>query len=79
MGLSKILKPDNYSVRLVLIPETIGAVAYINKNYNRLKNNLVAGFNLSCVGDGGPFTLISSKEKNTYEVKLRKSFVKTKN
>tara|TARA_Y100001970_G_C14253479_1_gene873452 strand:- start:1795 stop:3060 length:1266 start_codon:yes stop_codon:yes gene_type:complete len=72
MGLSKILKPDNYSVRLVLIPETIGAVAYINQNYTRLKNNLVAGFNLSCVGDGGPFTLISSKEKNTYADKIAK-------
>ena len=34
MALSKILKPQKYSVRLLLIPETIGAIAYIRKNYS---------------------------------------------
>ena len=68
--LSKILKPQKYSVRLLLIPETIGAIAYINKNIKNLKKNLIAGFNLSCVGDKGPFSLINSKEKNTYADKI---------
>ena len=72
MALSKILKPQKYSVRLLLIPETIGAIAYIKKNYQKLKKNLIAGFNLSCVGDKGPFTLISSKEGNTYADKIAK-------
>jgi len=80
MALSKILKSGRYSVRLVLIPETIGAIAYIKKNYKNLKNNLIAGFNLSCVGDKGPFTLISSKEGNTYADKIAKRILsKTKN
>ena len=70
MALSKILKPSKYSIRLLLIPETIGAIAYINKNYRKLKKNLIAGFNLTCVGDNGPFTLISSKEGNTYADKI---------
>ena len=60
MALSKILKKSKYSVRLVLLPETIGAITYISKNFKELKNKLIAGFNLSCVGDAGPFTLISS-------------------
>ena len=72
MALSKIIKPKKYSIRLILIPETIGAIAYINKNYLRLKKNLVAGFNLSCVGDNGPFTVILSKEENTYADKIAK-------
>jgi len=72
MALSKILKPSKYTVRLILIPETIGAIAYIKKNFLKLKNNLIAGFNLSCVGDNGPFTLISSKEGNTYADKVAK-------
>jgi len=72
MALAKILKPKKYSIRLLLIPETIGAIAYINKNFNHLKKNLIAGFNLSCVGDKGPFTLISSKEENTYADKIAK-------
>lgn len=65
-ALSKILKPSKYTIRLLLIPETIGAIAYINKNYSKLKSNLIAGINLSCVGDGGPFTLIKSLNENTY-------------
>jgi aminopeptidase-like protein len=79
MALSKILKSSNYSVRLLLVPETIGAIAYIQKNYSRLKKNLLAGLNLSCVGDNGPFTLISSKEQNTYADKIaRRVLIKTK-
>ena len=31
MALSKIIKPKKYSIRLILIPETIGALAYIKK------------------------------------------------
>ena len=61
MALSKILKSQKYSVRLILIPETIGAIAYIKQNFNHLKKNLIAGFNLSCIGDKGKFTLINSK------------------
>lgn len=70
LALSKILKPSKYTVRIILIPETIGAISYINKNIKRLRKNLVAGFNLSCVGDNGPFTLISSIEENTYADKI---------
>ena len=70
MALSKILKPSKYTVRLLLIPETIGAIAYIAKNHKKLKKNLVAGFNLSCMGDDGPYTLISSINENTYSDKI---------
>jgi len=69
-ALPKVLKSSKYTIRLLLIPETIGAVAYIKMNYKHLKRNLIAGFNLTCVGDKGPFTLISSKEENTYADKI---------
>ena len=65
-ALAKFLKSKKYSVRLVLIPETIGAVAYINKNLNHLKKNLVAGFNLTCCGDNSELSYIKSKNENTY-------------
>jgi len=70
MALSTMLKKSKYTVRLVLIPETIGAVCYIKKNLKNLQENLVAGFNLTCVGDSGPFTLISSINENTYADKI---------
>jgi len=69
-ALSKMLKKSKYTVKLLLIPETIGAIAYINKNINHLRNNLVAGFNLSCVGDKSRFSLISSLNENTYSDKI---------
>jgi len=70
MALSKLLKKSKYSVRLLLVPETIGAIDYIKKKERHLKKNLIAGFNLTCIGDSGPFTLISSKEENTYADKV---------
>jgi aminopeptidase-like protein len=70
MALSKILKKSYYSVRLLLIPETIGAINYIKKNLNNLKKNLIAGFNLTCVGDNGPISWIKSKDEITYADKI---------
>ena len=64
--LSKLLKKSKYSIRLLLIPETLGAVHYIKKNINLLKSDLVAGFNLTCVGIDGPITLVSSLSEDTY-------------
>ena len=75
-ALSKLLKPSKYTVKLLLIPETIGAIAYINKHILSLKNNLIAGFNLSCVGDKGPFSLISSINENTYADKIANRVLK---
>jgi aminopeptidase-like protein len=68
--LSKIIKKSKYSIRLLLIPETIGAIYYINKKIKFLKKNLIAGFNLTCVGVNGPYTLISSITEDTYADKI---------
>jgi aminopeptidase-like protein len=68
--LSKMIKKTKYTIRLLLIPETIGAIYYINKRINSLKKNLIAGFNLTCIGLDGPYTLISSINENTYADKI---------
>jgi len=78
-ALSKILKPSKYTIKLLLIPETIGAIAYIKKNLNFLKQNLVAGINISCVGDKGKFSLISSLSENTYADKVSLRILKKRN
>jgi len=39
------------TLRFLFIPETIGSIAYINKNFNYLKSNVIGGYNLSCIGD----------------------------
>ena len=59
-----------YSYRFLFIPETIGAIAYINRYLWRLKLFLKAGFVITCVGDSGKFSYIPSKYGNTYADKL---------
>ena len=66
LKLSKILKKSKYTIKIIFIPETIGAIYYIKKNLNELKRNLIAGINLSCVGDDKNFSFISSVNENTY-------------
>ena len=43
-------KNRKYSYRILFIPETIGSIAYIQKNLNKLRKNVVAGFVVVCVG-----------------------------
>ena len=63
--LKKNFKKTYYSYRFVLMPETIGSIAYISKYHRILKKNTIAAFNLTCVGDGRSYSLIESRNGNT--------------
>ena len=54
-----------YTYRFVINPETIGSIAYLSKNLDVLKKNLIAGFVLSCVGDNRTYSYVESKYANT--------------
>lgn len=54
-----------YSYRLVLAPETIGAITYISKHLDDLKNKVVCAFNLTCVGDDRTYSIVHSRYGNT--------------
>lgn len=54
-----------YSYRLIWIPETIGSITYLSKNLVCMKNKVVAGYNLTCVGDERCVSFLSSKFGNT--------------
>ena len=54
-----------YSYRLIWIPETIGSITYLSKNLDIMKKNIIAGYNITCVGDDRVVSYISSKKKNT--------------
>ena len=60
MYLQKI-KKLRFSYRFIFVPETIGAIAYLNKNLNNLKKNTYAGFILTCVGDNNNYSYLSSR------------------
>ena len=63
------------SIRFVFIPETIGSIAYLSKNLNHLKKNIVAGYNLTCIGDDKNYGCMLTKYENTLADKcLLKAF-----
>lgn len=55
----------NYSVRILFIPEGIGSIYYLSKNYKKMKKNIINGFNISCIGDDRSYSFITSRKNNT--------------
>ncbi len=55
-----------YTYRLVLAPETIGALTYIDRNLPHMKEHIRAAFNLTCVGDNRAYSIVHSRYADTY-------------
>ena len=55
---------NRYSMRFIFIPETIGSISYIYKNLRNLKKNVIASYNLTCIGDEKNYSIILSKYGN---------------
>jgi aminopeptidase-like protein len=72
------LKKRKYSYRIVFLPETIGSIAYISKNLKRLKKNVVAGFNLTCLGDDKTYSYLPSKNGSTLSDNVAKYALRLK-
>lgn len=72
----KNLKKRKYTYRILFLPETIGSIAYINRNLNLLKKNLLSGFVITCFGDNRNFTFLPSKYGNTYTDRIAKRCLK---
>jgi len=54
-----------FTYRLVFIPESIGALLYSSLNLRELQKNVVAGINLTCIGDDGDYSFLASREANS--------------
>jgi len=50
-----------YTYKFIFVPETIGSIYYLSKNGENLKENLTAGFVITCIGDPGVFTYKKSR------------------
>ncbi len=61
----KKIKNLEKSIRFLFIPETIGSITYLSKNLDYLKNNIIGGYNLSCVGDEKNHSCMFTKYNNT--------------
>ncbi|MCR4589568.1 MAG: DUF4910 domain-containing protein [Lachnospiraceae bacterium] len=70
------LPKRRFSYRLVLAPETIGALTYISKNLPHLQSHVKAAFNLTCVGDDRTYSLVHSRYGNTLADKVLSNVLK---
>ena len=65
MDYVKSIPEKYYSYRFVLLPETIGSIAYLSLRKDLLKNNVICGYNLSCVGDERAYSHVESRFGNS--------------
>ena len=53
------------TLRFIFVPETIGSITYLNKNIKNLKQNVIAGYNLTCIGDERQHSCMMSKYEDS--------------
>ena len=70
------LTTHRYTYRFIFIPETIGSITYLSRNYKHLKKNVVAGFNVSCVGDDRSYSYVPSRNGKTISDTVSKHVLK---
>jgi len=78
-SLKQLGKKREYSYRIIFIPETIGAIFYLSKHYQKLKKIIDAGFVLTCLGDDNSYSMVESRYGNTLADKVAKHVLKHKN
>lgn len=69
------LPQRRYTYRFVYVPETIGSITYLSQgeHLSKLQKSMVAGFNLSCVGDNRDYSIVESRHADTLADRVLKN------
>lgn len=54
-----------YTYRILFVPETIGSIVYLSQHLDHLKRHVVAGFNVTCIGDERGYSYLPSRNGDT--------------
>ncbi len=72
----KEISETNYSYRIIFIPETIGSITYLSRNYKDMKSKVFAGYNVTCVGDDRAYSYVPSRNGQTISDLIAKHVLK---
>lgn len=69
------MKQRRFTYRFIYIPETIGSITYLSQgdHLKHMKETMIAGFNLSCVGDDRDYSIVESRYDDTLADKVLKN------
>lgn len=67
---------NKYTYRFIFIPETIGAITYLSRHLEYLQKYMIAGFNLSCVGDNLSYSYVPTRGDGTLADKVIENILK---
>lgn len=59
------LKSRRYTYRVIFIPETLGSIVYLSRHLKHLKEKVIAGFNVTCIGDNREYSYLPTRLGNT--------------
>ena len=68
----------HYSYRIIFVPESIGAITYTSLHLEELRSRVLAGFQLTCIGDERAFTYLATRNGNTRIDRIAKRVLSTR-